>query len=120
MENFTAYNPTTLHFGKNVLASLETTLKEYGNRVLLVYGRGSVKSSGLYDLVMNKLVKAGFEVCEYGGHSVIIPFIKKKPAQSIKPFYLYTVLSWYDTIPAFQKAACGHYLLHPAPVVAGS
>ncbi len=67
MENFTAFNPTTLHFGKNILATLGTTLKEYGNRVLLVYGKGSVKKSGLYDLIMNDLAKQGFEICEYGG-----------------------------------------------------
>ncbi|MEI7498930.1 MAG: iron-containing alcohol dehydrogenase [Bacteroidota bacterium] len=67
MENFTAYNPTTLHFGKNVLTVLGSTLKEYGNRVLLVYGKGSVKKSGLYDLIMRDLKTQGFEVCEYGG-----------------------------------------------------
>jgi alcohol dehydrogenase YqhD (iron-dependent ADH family) len=67
MENFTVYNPTTLHFGKNILTSLGTTLKEYGNRVLLVYGKGSVKKSGLYDRIMKDLNSQGFEVCEYGG-----------------------------------------------------
>jgi alcohol dehydrogenase YqhD (iron-dependent ADH family) len=67
MENFTAYNPTTLHFGKNVLTMLGSKLKEYGNRVLLVYGKGSVKKSGLYDLIMRDLKTQGFEVCEYGG-----------------------------------------------------
>jgi alcohol dehydrogenase YqhD (iron-dependent ADH family) len=67
MENFTAYNPTTLHFGKNILSNLGSTLKEYGNRVLLVYGKGSVRKSGLYDQVMNILAQEGFDVCEYGG-----------------------------------------------------
>lgn len=67
MENFIAYNPVTLHFGKNILTTLGATLKEYGNRVLLVYGKGSVKKSGLYDLIMNDLKTQGFEVCEYGG-----------------------------------------------------
>ena len=67
MENFIAYNPTTLHFGKNILTNLGATLKEYGNRVLLVYGKGSVKKSGLYDLIMKDLKIQGFEVSEYGG-----------------------------------------------------
>lgn len=67
MENFTAYNPTTLHFGKNVLTTLASTLKTYGNRVLLVYGKGSVKKSGLYDQVTDLLKAAGLEVSEYGG-----------------------------------------------------
>ncbi|MCX6266145.1 MAG: iron-containing alcohol dehydrogenase [Bacteroidetes bacterium] len=67
MENFIAYNPVNLHFGKNILSSLGKTLKEYGNRVLLVYGKGSVKKSGLYDRIMKDLKAQGFDVCEYGG-----------------------------------------------------
>jgi alcohol dehydrogenase YqhD (iron-dependent ADH family) len=67
MENFTAYNPTTLHFGKDILSTLGATLKEYGSRVLLVYGGGSVRKSGLYDRVMKILLEGGFSVCEYGG-----------------------------------------------------
>ncbi len=67
MENFTIYNPTTLHFGKDVLANLGLILKEYGSKVLLVYGKGSVKSSGLYDQVKGYLEQDGLEVFEYGG-----------------------------------------------------
>jgi len=67
MENFTVYNPTTLHFGKNILNSLVPTLEEYGKKVFLVYGQGSIKTSGLYDQVMGYLKRAGMEVVEYGG-----------------------------------------------------
>jgi len=67
MENFTAYNPTTLHFGKTALDSLGSAMKEYGNKVLLVYGKDSVKKSGLYDRIVGMLITGGFEVCEYGG-----------------------------------------------------
>ena len=67
MENFIAYNPVTLHFGKNILTTLGPTLKEFGNRVLLVYGKGSVRKSGLYDRIMQGLKMNGFEVFEYGG-----------------------------------------------------
>jgi alcohol dehydrogenase YqhD (iron-dependent ADH family) len=67
MDNFTAYNPVTLHFGKNILSTLGATLKEYGNRVLLVYGKGSIRKSGLYDRILEDLVKQGFTVSEYGG-----------------------------------------------------
>ncbi|MEI6435694.1 MAG: iron-containing alcohol dehydrogenase [Bacteroidota bacterium] len=73
MENFTAYNPVTLHFGKIMLSTLGTTLKEYGNRVLFVYGKGSIKKSGLYDRIIADLKSQGFEVCEYNG-------IKSNPA----------------------------------------
>jgi len=67
IENFVAYNPTKLHFGKNVTDTLGETVKQYGNRVLLVYGKGSVKKYGTYDLVINQLTTAGLEIVEYAG-----------------------------------------------------
>ncbi len=67
MENFTSYNPTTVHFGKGVLIHLGQTLSQYGTRVLLVYGQSSIKKSGLYDRVMADLKKAGLTVFEYAG-----------------------------------------------------
>jgi alcohol dehydrogenase YqhD (iron-dependent ADH family) len=67
MENFKAYNPTTLHFGKGVINNLAATVKPLGKKVLLVYGKGSVKRSGLYDKIREQLEKAGAEVFEYGG-----------------------------------------------------
>ena len=67
IENFVAYNPTKLHFGKNVTDTLGETVKQYGKRVLLVYGKGSVKKYGTYNLVVEQLTGAGLEIIEYGG-----------------------------------------------------
>lgn len=67
MQNFTAYNPTKLHFGKDVLDKLPATLSAYGKRVLLVYGKGSVVRSGLYQRIRDLTGQAGLEVIEYGG-----------------------------------------------------
>jgi len=67
MENFTVYNPTKLHFGINVIDTLGETILKYGNRVLLVYGKGSVKKYGYYQKVVSKLSEAGIEVFEYSG-----------------------------------------------------
>lgn len=67
MENFTFYNPTTVHFGKGVLGNLVQTLSDYGTRVLMVYGQSSLKHSGLYDRVRASLEKAGLLVFEYSG-----------------------------------------------------
>lgn len=53
--NFTFYNPTKLYFGENSLDFLKEELKNYGDRVLLVYGSGSIKKIGLYDKVVNIL-----------------------------------------------------------------
>ncbi len=57
MENFVAYNPVQLHFGKGVVSNLGKTVREYGNKVLLVYGKGSVKKNGSYNDVVTQLEK---------------------------------------------------------------
>ncbi|MFC3886734.1 iron-containing alcohol dehydrogenase [Bacillus songklensis] len=67
MNSFTFYNPTKLIFGKGQLRQLESELTHYGKKVLLVYGGGSIKRSGLYDRVMAILEKAGAQVFELPG-----------------------------------------------------
>lgn len=67
MENFVFCNPTTLHFGKNALDGLKEVLQHYGRKVLLVYGKGSIKKTGLYDKVMGYLNEVQAEVFEYEG-----------------------------------------------------
>jgi len=67
MENFTAYNPTKLHFGKNVIDKLGETINEYGKRVLLIYGKGSIQKNGIYDKVIQQLNLVQAEVTEYYG-----------------------------------------------------
>ena len=65
MNNFTFANPVAIHFGKGQIEKLCDILKGYGNKVLLVYGGGSIKKNGLYDAVMKEL--EGFEVTELSG-----------------------------------------------------
>ena len=67
MRNFTYYNPTKLIFGKGQLEQLKTEVPPYGKKVLLVYGGGSVKRSGLYENVVNTLKEIGSEVFELSG-----------------------------------------------------
>jgi len=67
MENFTAYNPTKLHFGKNVTDKLGETVSEYGKRVLLMYGKGSIQKNGIYDRVIQQLDSIKAEVTEFYG-----------------------------------------------------
>ena len=67
MENFTAYNPTKLHFGKNVTENFGETTLEYGKKVLLIYGKGSVQRNGIYDKVMKQLQSVNAEIFEYNG-----------------------------------------------------
>jgi alcohol dehydrogenase YqhD (iron-dependent ADH family) len=67
MENFIMHNPTSLHFGRGVVNDLGKTLKPYGSRALLVYGKGSVKRNGVYDDVIRQLREAGIEWVEFSG-----------------------------------------------------
>lgn len=64
---FTYSNPTILHFGKEALRSLRGELDKYGDRVLLVYGGGSIKQNGIYDDVMAILNTANKTVFELSG-----------------------------------------------------
>lgn len=68
MENFVFYNPTKLIFGKGqVEEKLETMLEPYGKRILLIYGGGSIKKSGLYEKVTNLLQESGKDIYELSG-----------------------------------------------------
>lgn len=67
MENFVAYNPVKLHFGANVIDTLGETVKQYGNRVLLVYGKDSAKTFGYHGKVVAQLENAGLGIFEYSG-----------------------------------------------------
>lgn len=56
MVNFDYQTPTRLIFGKGVVAEkLQEVMAQYGNRVLITYGGGSIKRSGLYDQVLELL-----------------------------------------------------------------
>lgn len=67
MENFIAYNPVKLHFGKDVLDDLGKAVDEFGKKVLLVYGGGSIKKNGVYEKIIKQLNTIGAEVYEYSG-----------------------------------------------------
>ncbi len=65
--NFTYHNPTRLHFGPEALDQLAGELANYGPRVQLIYGGGSIKKSGLYEQVIAILKEAGKEIFEDPG-----------------------------------------------------
>ena len=66
LENFIFENPTKLIFGKDQLHALQKEIP-VGKKVLLVYGGGSIKRSGLYDRVLSELAQIDVEVFELGG-----------------------------------------------------
>lgn len=67
MNSFTFYNPVKLHFGENALKNLPNELAEYGKKVLIVYGGGSIKKNGVYDAVINQLKEADMTIFELAG-----------------------------------------------------
>lgn len=67
MENFTFQNPTRIIFGKDTEMQVGMETKQYADRVLLHYGGGSIKKSGLYERVVASLKKAGVDFIELSG-----------------------------------------------------
>lgn len=91
MNNFNFCVPTDIRFGKDQIECLPDELAKYGKKVLLVYGGGSIKKTGLYDKVYTLLkdfeifelpgiepnpklssVEAGTEICKKEGIDVIL------------------------------------------------
>ena len=66
MNNFIFSNPTKIIFGKGVENEVGNEAKKY-RKVLLHYGGGSIKSSGLYERVVQSLQAAGVAFVELGG-----------------------------------------------------
>lgn len=68
MDNFTFYSPTYFDFGKGSESHAPQLIQRFGgSRVLLHYGGGSIKKSGLYDRVTGSLKEAGLFFVELGG-----------------------------------------------------
>lgn len=67
MQNFNYSIPTEIYFGKGQIKVLGERLKKISDRVLLVYGGGSIKKNGLYDKVAEQLRTAGIEWRELSG-----------------------------------------------------
>ena len=65
--NFKYSNPTKLFFGENAMDFLAQELRNYGPTVMLTYGGGSIKRSGLYQKVIAALEAAGKTVVEVPG-----------------------------------------------------
>ncbi len=67
MNDFIFHNPDKVYFGKNQLGYLPEELKKFGDKVLLVYGGGSIKKIGLYDEVIKLLKENGLQTFELSG-----------------------------------------------------
>ena len=67
MQNFEFRNPTKIVFGRGTENQVGAEVAAYSKRILLHFGGGSVRSSGLLDRVKASLKAAGVEWVELGG-----------------------------------------------------
>ena len=68
MENFEFYAPTRMIFGKGTHLQVGKLIREYGfKKVLVHFGGGSVKKSGLLDQIQTSLKAEGIAYVLFGG-----------------------------------------------------
>lgn len=64
MQNFTFVNPVKIIFGKGTISKIASEIPK-SQKVLILYGGGSIKKNGVYDQVINAL--AGYNYLEFSG-----------------------------------------------------
>lgn len=68
MDRFTYQYPVRQHFGKGCAESaIKEEMTHVGKNVLLAYGGGSLKRTGLYDKIVGWLHECGKTVVDFGG-----------------------------------------------------
>jgi alcohol dehydrogenase YqhD (iron-dependent ADH family) len=65
MKDFVFRNPTKIIFGMNSMDQINENIRVFGHKVLVTYGKGSIKDNGIYDKVMRQL--EGLDVREFSG-----------------------------------------------------
>ena len=68
MKDFTYSYPVNVYFGTDAAKkAISQEIGKYGKNVMLAYGGGSVKKSGIYDAVVSMLKEAGKDVTDFPG-----------------------------------------------------
>jgi alcohol dehydrogenase YqhD (iron-dependent ADH family) len=86
---FQYHNPTRLVFGEEAISELQTLAQLLGNKLLVVYGGGSIKKNAVYQQVCKALETSGLEWLEFGGiepnprHSTLMQAIEICRTQNI-------------------------------------
>lgn len=65
MQNFDYMTPTRLIFGRDAIAKLPEVMTQFGKKILLTYGGGSIRKIGLYQKVLEML--KGYDIVELPG-----------------------------------------------------
>ncbi|HFS66653.1 MAG TPA: iron-containing alcohol dehydrogenase, partial [Flavobacteriia bacterium] len=64
MKNFEFKNPTKIIFGKNTIGKIASEIPR-NEKILMLYGGGSIKGNGIYTQVKNAL--KDYDLVEFGG-----------------------------------------------------
>ena len=68
MNQFTHSYPTKVYFGQGIAQeAFAHELPQVGKTIMLAYGGGSVKKSGVYEELKTLLIQAGKEVVDFPG-----------------------------------------------------
>ena len=68
MNNFTYTYPMKVYFGENAAQdAIAAELGHFGKTVMLAYGGGSIKTSGVYEEIHSLLEAAGKEIVDFSG-----------------------------------------------------
>ena len=69
MNDFHFSTPVNIYLGKTALQEMPAIIKPVTNKVLLLYGGGSIKRNGAYDAITSVLAGAGIEWVDCGGNT---------------------------------------------------
>lgn len=67
MENFLFYNPVKVIFGKGAEDRAGKEISKHGSNALFVYGKNSIKKSGLYNKIIRLLKEKNMDFAEHSG-----------------------------------------------------
>ncbi len=68
MKEFVYSYPMKVYFGEGAARkAIEAELGRFGKTVMLAYGGGSIKKSGVYDEMRSLLTEAGKEIVDFSG-----------------------------------------------------
>lgn len=67
MNNFIYENKTKVFFGQGCVREFLACLVQKYDTVMMAYGQGSVKKNGIYDEILNILMREGKQVVEFSG-----------------------------------------------------
>ena len=112
INDFVFENTTKVYFGKDQLENLPKEIKNYGTKVMLTYGGGSIKRIGLFDKVKNVLEAYGITVFEFGGiepnpkHTTVNKGIRFAKENNVE---VLLAVGGGSTIDATKAMAAGFY-----------